>query len=299
MAIFGNLFGKGVKTGALPSQIPATEPAVTASELFGLGGPPVMEDQIIDPPSADLTWALAERPPQTGDREPDPIVVPDPPVVTAPEPVAVVRDIASLLGDFETLGPSPEFSVLRQTLGAGADGLFGFSTMSAAALLAMLQSRFEGVGTHEAIRGRVAGGRYYLADPRHGFDWETDIAADSMAPAAAIAQEADRLAPLCQELIAHLTENGRLFVYAGLAHPETLAAIRAAMRAFGNNALLHVVEGDTAHAPGAVMSVEPGLYRGYLTRYASRDGICAVAVDEWVAICGQAHALWTQPDVPA
>ena len=94
-----------------------------------------------------------------------------------------------------------------------------------------------------------------------------------------------------------MTENTRLFVYTGLVSETALTAIREAMRGFGENALLHVVEGDRSRAPGEVIAMEPGLYRGYLDRYASRDGICAIAVPEWQDICERAHALWTQASV--
>ena len=210
----------------------------------------------------------------------------------APAAAPAEPAITTILAEIETLGDSPELGLLRQQFRAGPDGLFGFGTMYPAALTVLLKNRFAGTGALENLVTRPAWGFHYIVDKRYDFTWKSNIRVGQMEEAAVLAHESARLTRLRGELILNLTENRRLFVYAGPARSEQIAAIRAAMRGYGQNTLLHVVIASAGHAAGQVAWQEDGLLRGTLSRYGSKDGKWDIAVKDWVAVCRAAHARW-------
>ena len=222
---------------------------------------------------------------------------PPPPAAEAPAPEPLFPakppvDIRTLLTEFETLGSDPEFALLRKTLGAGPDGLFGFGTMYPQALAVLLKTRFDGIGEIANLGTRKAWGHYYITETRYDFSWRSDIRADQMEAGAVLAQESARLIRLRDALVTDLAGNRRLFVYAGPATTEQIDAVRSAMGAYGENSLLHVSVATDTNAARHVAWREPGLIRGHISRFGNQGGTWNIAVDDWIAICRAAHGLW-------
>ncbi len=308
MGIFRTFFGRK----------PATQPEVWAppAPRAGLGLPPIempgrvepgqatpggyrrayREDIDIPVPPADEDWtpdwssgqgldeALAE-----GEPAPVEIAAEAEPPEQSPAPLA---DIRTILAEVETLGDSPELGLLRQSLGAEPDGLFGFSTMYPAALIILLRNRFAGIGALGNLVTKPAWGHHYIVDTRYDVRWRSEIKIGEMDDAAVLAHESARLLQLRDELIVNLTENRRLFVYAGPATNDQIATIRAEMRGYGMNTLLHLAIADADHPPGHVVWREAGLLSGYLSRHGNKDGKWDIAKDDWVAVCRAAHQRW-------
>ncbi len=259
-----------------------------------------------EPEAAKIVVAAAAL----SERQPPPRITVSAPVATTidppaptPAPPATPKVVAAVipppepririvLDEIETLGDSPEIGLLRQRLGARPDGLFGFSTMYPAALVALLKNRFSGTGALQNLVTKPAWGHHYIVDRRYDLSWKSEIKVGQMPEAVAVARESERLTRLREQLINNLTGNRRLFVYAGTATDDQIAAIRAAMGRYGRNTLLHLVIADAKNPAGRVAWREDGLLRGYLSRYGNKDGRWDIAQEDWVAVCLAAHGLW-------
>jgi hypothetical protein len=295
MGIFRSFFGR---KSAARTEI--WEPPAPRSDL---GLPPIEVTGRTEPGPAtpggyrpayreDSGIQAVEDVPEPPAPEPEPAV---PVLVPPPRPVANIR---AILAEIETLGDSPELGLLRETLGADPDGLFGFSTMYPPALITLLRNRFAGTGARENLVTKPAWGHHYIVDQRYGFTWKSAIRVGQMADDAVLDHESARLTRLRDQLIRNLAGNKRLFVYAGPASPDHIASIRAAMRGYGANTLLHLVIAGAGNAAGEVAWQEEGLLRGTLSRYGNRDGEWDIAVDDWIAVCRAAHEQWKHSTRP-
>lgn len=242
-------------------------------------------------PVVSAAWIPVAEPEQARIlAEPARSIAPEPSLTFGAKPITPIRTV---LADMETLGANPEFGLLREKLGAGRDGLFGFGTMYPSALAVLLQTRFAGIGVVENLAARPAWGHYYVVDKRYDLSWKTEIEVGEMDEARVLAFEAARLARLRSQLITHLMDNARLFIYAGAATPVELTKIRDAMALYGRNTLLHVGVATDTNPPGHVLPGASGLLHGFLSRYGNRDGRWDIATDDWTAVCRTAHGLWS------
>jgi hypothetical protein len=239
------------------------------------------ETSIVDP-------AISEKPGAATQRE----IVSEPAAPPLPAPTSQAQDIRKLLMQFETLGSTPEFGLLRERLGAEPDGLLGFSTIYTGALITLLKSKFAGLDDPKNLGTRQAWGRYYIVEQRFQFSWRTNIKVGEMSEPDVLAHEMARLKTLRARLIEDLARGRRLFVVTGPGSDADIAKIRVAMRSYGDNALLHVVEADASRPAGQVQRHAGGWLRGTLSHYGERNGRWDIALDDWAAVCSAAHAMW-------
>ena len=224
-----------------------------------------------------------------------------------PEAGAVDRQVHDLVMQFESLGGRMlgcEFGIFQRDCGAEPLGLLRWADMPYEGIIAVLESRFEGVGTKEntelfvsAISGGV--GEYCTRDRRgymfmRAFINEDEVPFDRM-----YASACRRLQFLSRKLIEDLEEGNKIFVFRltdrHLADDE-LDRLHTAMRSYGDNTLLYVRYADAEHPNGLVELAAPGLIIGYIDRFKmSRTGELSAAppTASWLRICQNAWELWS------
>lgn len=223
-----------------------------------------------------------------------------------PERPGVDMTAAELALHFTSLGAPRggcEFGLFQRQCGAEPLDLLRWSDMSYETLVAMLECRFEGVGSEANTELFVApqgDGRqeYCTRDRRgtmemHSFRYIDEIAFDPMYEASC-----RRLRFLAGKLVGDLEAGEKIFVYTASGYALTASeidALHVAMRRYGDNTLLFVRHEDADHPNGTVVALRPGLLIGYLDRFRlSRDGSWTLspAVASWQAVCRAAYRLW-------
>jgi len=224
-----------------------------------------------------------------------------------PEAGAVDRQVRDLVLQFENLGGRGlgcEFGIFQRDCGAEPLGLLRWADMPYEGIVAVLESRFEGVGSTantELFVSAISGGRgEYCTRDRRGFMfmrafiYEDEVAFDRM-----YASARRRLQFLARKLIEDLEQGNKIFVFRltdrNLTEAE-LARLHAAMRSYGDNTLLYVRYEDAGHPNGTVELAGPGLLVGYIDRFKmSRTGELSASppTASWLKICQNAWELWS------
>jgi hypothetical protein len=124
----------------------------------------------------------------------------------------------------------------------------------------------------------------------HTFVRTSDAPADRM-----FTQTCRRLRFLRGKLLEDLRAAEKIFVYRAQDKVDdpTLQTMHAALRRFGDAALLCVMRAPKGVKPGSVRTLGRGLYVGYVGHFArDASGKTGSDVEAWSAACRQADALW-------
>jgi tetratricopeptide (TPR) repeat protein len=219
---------------------------------------------------------------------------------------AIDGDLAGrdLLTRFESLGGTfqgCEFGLVQRALGAEPLGLLRWSNIGPQELALALQSGFEGVGTPENTELRIMDHtrEYFTADRQYGMVMHTFTYANQVPFEDMYKRCLSRLLYLRDKLIRDLKDDQKIFVYRipdrNLSEEE-LNSLYAAMRRYGNNALLNVRYPEGAFKPGDVVLARPGLMLGHIAAFSvSRSGrVGALPVNDWLQVCRNAWAVWSK-----
>ena len=218
-----------------------------------------------------LSRVLQRRTPSTGSSLP-------------PEQLAV---------QFESLGDNCEFGLVQRHLGAEPLGLLRFTFIELVHLLRGLRTGFAGLGdpgtTHVATEGKDR--EYVVRETAYGmtyhtFQYEADTSLDAIRR-----QQSASLNFLRRKFMEDTAAGEKIFVIkrGDPLRPEEILPIFAALNDLGRNWLLWVVPADSAHTPGTVEVLLPGLMRGYVDRFAPYDDAHSLSLPTWTAVC---EAAW-------
>jgi tetratricopeptide (TPR) repeat protein len=215
-----------------------------------------------------------------------------------------VLSTRALMMQFESMGADPggcEFGLVQREFNAEPLGLLRWATITAANLTLALNERFAGVGDPEntelTIHPSGLRSEYTVADRRYGMMMHTFVYTDEVPFDRMFQQICRRLAYLRRKLLDDLAESEKIFVWrrspVNLSDRE-LDDLYAAMRRYGDNALLYVRYNDADHPAGEVEKPRPGLLVGYVDRFImARDGtIGSPATQTWLKICQNAYQRW-------
>jgi len=224
-----------------------------------------------------------------------------------PEAGTVDRQVRDLVLQFESLGGRMlgcEFGIFQRDCGAEPLGLLRWADMPYDGIVAVLESRFEGVGTEEntiLFLTAISGGRgEYCTRDRRGFMfmrafiYEDEVPFDRM-----YASACRRLQFLARKLIEDLVEGNKIFVFRLTDRhltEEEIARLHAAMRSYGDNTLLYVRYEDAEHPNGTVELAGPGLMIGYIDRFKvtpTGEISAAPPTASWLKVCQNAWELWS------
>jgi hypothetical protein len=209
-------------------------------------------------------------------------------------------DIPRLLQLFESLGENCDLGVVQRAVGLEPFGLFRFAACDAAGVAALLRARFQPLGEPEDLWLDEVGPRreYWVKSRNFSFEAHTNRYAGEDDPQVARQAQIEKMRFLRTHLLRDLSRGRRLFVFKGNTDTAIIEDIAAQLQAYGSNCLLWITPADTAHSPGFVTRVCPGLLRGFVSRFGTYDGDPSLPVEEWIAVCANAYRLWRDADPP-
>ncbi|MGI3778304.1 MAG: hypothetical protein ACRYGC_13520 [Janthinobacterium lividum] len=201
---------------------------------------------------------------------------------------------AALLGRFESLGDTCEFSFLQRRHGVEPVGLFRFAGIRLHRLLEGLDDDFAGLRDPEMLTVMSAGseGSRDIYHRRYGYMYHTVQPEEALRTADFRRREAARLGFLWRILKGDLRAAARIFVVRSVddVSERHLRLLLARLRRFGNVTLLWVVEAGHAAQVGQVIHLGDRLLKGhvaYLTTSRAYD------LDEtgWLQVCAEAERM--------
>ncbi|HXQ53712.1 MAG TPA: tetratricopeptide repeat protein [Stellaceae bacterium] len=224
--------------------------------------------------------------------------------IDADDPRAELRD---MLMRFESLGGRGlgcEFGIFQREFAAEPLGLLRWADMPYEGIVAVLESRFAGVGLPENTElfiNRENSRPEYTTRDRRGFMYQRCfIYEDEIAFERMWKQSLRRLVFLKDKLIADLEAGAKLFVWRQTERNLTeseLDRLHRAVRSYGDAMLLYVRYEEEDHPNGTVELAKPGLMVGYIDRFKiSPTGQLSARppTASWLALCRKADALWRQ-----
>ncbi len=217
------------------------------------------------------------------------IDTPDDTVSVGAEGGDATDDAAAILRRFESLGENCEFGLVQRACGLEPLGLLRFSVVRAADLAAMLEARFEDVGSPASTRLSLnPSNEYMLEDPRffrtHTFLYKGVEAEDVL-----FGKLCKRTAFLRDKIVKEIQQGRKFFLYqtaSGRLAEPMVARLHAGLRAIGPATLVCVGHDGSreitarqvdaglvvATLPGVMTQVNLNLVRGART-------------EDWVALC--------------
>ncbi|MEA2769827.1 MAG: hypothetical protein QOD93_2789, partial [Acetobacteraceae bacterium] len=102
-----------------------------------------------------------------------------------------------------------------------------------------------------------------------------------------------RLDGLRDKLLRDLKSGGKTWVWKSRAttHRNQMQPLLEILRRLGPNTLLWVVEANDEHKAGSVERLEPGVIKGYVSRFAPYDGVTDIDFASWWSVCWRADEL--------
>ena len=199
--------------------------------------------------------------------------------------------LRNLFLQFESIGDTCEFGIVQRRFGAEPISLLRWASTQPTELVTALDTQFEGVGDAEHTIIQASHGEYTTRDRRyhmfsHTFTPETAETLEKFT-----AQHLRRMQYLRRKLIDDLGSGEKVFIYKsnhGVSDGDARAIFRAIRKYGGQSALLCVRLQDESHPPGALLTLEDGLFVGYIDRFSTID----INVDVWVELCKGTLSKW-------
>ena len=219
-----------------------------------------------------------------------------------PPPDAALSD-AELMPFFSSLGDNCEFGMAQRMAGAEPMDLLRFAALPVGELLRGIKDGFAEIENLNDLQFevRIAGGRreYILYQRNYGLNSHTTVFEGEMGAARLFRREVNKLAVLGRLFRADLREARRIFVFKrnDVVAADYVLPILDALRRWGPNTLLHVVQADGLRPPGTVERIGEGLLRGYIDRFSTYDNAATPPSPVWLDICRKSYRLWQQDEV--
>jgi hypothetical protein len=194
--------------------------------------------------------------------------------------VAASPQDTALFAAFESFGATPElhlgceFGLVQRRYGTETLSLLRWSTISIDKLLAVISSRFEGVGSPEQTEVFAIKGSYEIRDTRFNFSTHSFVAIESMSIERMHGQSCRRMGFLRNKLIEDLEQGNKIPVYKidRQTSLDDVKELLSALRAYSPVKLLCVTLADRENAAGSVREIEPGLFLGYISHFYYKEG---------------------------
>ncbi len=202
-----------------------------------------------------------------------------------------------LMLKFESLGDTCEFGLVQRRCGAEPFfSLLRFAGMDLPSLLRALDDRMQDFGNAALLEIYLDDKdkpEFIVRDARYGAVFHTFRSKDEIREEELRESESKRLAYCAQRLLGDLKKGNKIFVFKRNVplREEEILPLYAALSSYGRNILLWMVPADAGHASGSVETVLPGLLKGFIERFAPHEDIDDVLVDDWLAVCANAHIL--------
>lgn len=281
---------RGRPDNAVPNAIlvPGHMLSPVRENIIALHNHDVCVTRQVDPPGANtqypaFAWYSLDLTPYRQDEFMPPVLL--------PEPTRDGADISKIATAFQSLGQSCEFGLFQRRCQAEPLGLMRFASVWPFALYQALAERFNKIDDLDmlSLEASAPGGELMGYHAIYGLDYHTFIFEGSVDVAQVTANESKRLGYLARMMIEQLETNDKFFVRrGGFSERTELRALHMAMRHYHADArLLYVDEAPPGarNLAGRVEWLAPGLYKGYLDRFAPPENAHDLSFDVWLRIC--------------
>jgi hypothetical protein len=202
--------------------------------------------------------------------------------------------VRELMMQFESLGQNCEFGIVQRAHKAEPLGLLRWANVSVADLIKALEKKFDNFGEPDNVRVRLDRGEYMADEIRYRITYHTYAREGEIAPETLHDRECKRLRYLGGKLLEDLADGQKIFVWKRnkSVTENQIKPLHNALRTFGSNTLLWVVESHAGHLPGTVEWIDDGLMRGYVDHFADPERVpSTTSVEAWTKICANAWRL--------
>ncbi len=195
---------------------------------------------------------------------------------------------------FESLGENCEFGLFQRRCDAEPLGLLRFSSTFMRNLIRGIDDGFEGLGEADDIDPRLEGDdrkEYMVHEKKYGLVYHTFVYEGQRSVWLMREQEAARLKFLRRKFMEELQATDKIFVYkfgSGVSEEEILPLYMALNR-HSDATLIWVAPAERLRPAGTVEVVMPGLFKGYIDRFAPEAKSHDLSVDGCLQVC--THAL--------
>jgi hypothetical protein len=204
---------------------------------------------------------------------------------------------ARFILNFESLGDNCEFGVLQRLCGAESFlSLLRFAGMELPTLLGALDAGLQDFGVDANVEISLDDKprpEYVVREKRYGAYFHTFRYQGETDPEQLRASESKRLIYCARKFVGDLKRGNRIFVIKRnvALQEEEILPLYAALSRYGRNVLLWMVPAEEGHASGSVQGVAPGLFKGYIDRFAPHEDAYDLSLSGWLDACVNAYQL--------
>jgi hypothetical protein len=199
--------------------------------------------------------------------------------------------------NFESLGDDCEFGFVQRRCGAEPFlSLLRFAAVDLPDLLRAMDNGMRDFGDAAHIEVYLDDKKkpeFVVREKRYGAIFHTFRTQDDAREEQLRESESKRLRYCAERLAGDLKNGNKIFVLKRNVplRDEEVLPLYAAISAYGRNDLLWVVPADEAHKSGSVETVLPGLFKGFIQRFAPRENIHDLLLGDWLELCANAFQL--------
>jgi hypothetical protein len=204
---------------------------------------------------------------------------------------------ARFILNFESIGDNCEFGVVQRLCGAESFlSLLRFAGMELPTLLPALDAGLQDFGDDANVEIGLDDKprpEYVVREKRYGAYFHTFRYQGEIDPEQLRASESKRLAYCARKFVGDLKRGNKIFVIKRNVplREEEILPLHAALSRYGRNVLLWMVPAEEGHVSGSVEVVLPGLFKGYIDRFAPHENAYDLSLDGWLDACVNAYQL--------
>ena len=213
-----------------------------------------------------------------------------------------------LVRQFENLGHNCEFGYVQRQCGEEPISLFRFTQSRIGSLVSALNNDLRDVGGEANTELFVphweppAQQEYRVRIKKYDFIYHTRtlVGQTNISFEQLRTFELTRIEFTKRKLLEELSFGSKIFIRQGRdsATEEKILPLYNVLRKKGPNTLLWVVEKDSGRPYGTVEVMKPGLFKGYIERFAAADKAYWNLRETWLEMCRSAYALRQQNACP-
>jgi len=197
--------------------------------------------------------------------------------------------------NFESLGDNCEFGLVQRRCGAEPFlSLLRFAGMELPNLLHALDVAMQNFGDPANVEIKLddkTRPEFVVHERRYQASFHTFRYQGETNEGALLAGETKRLAYCARRFIGELKRGNKIFVVKRneALQKDEILPLFSALSSYGRNFLLWMVPADSDHASGCVEVVIPGLFKGFINRFAPHEDAHDLLLEDWLEVCANAY----------
>lgn len=201
--------------------------------------------------------------------------------------------------DVQSLGVNCEVGFVQRLVGAEPLGLFRWTFAPLHKLVPALEKGLEGLGSPNSLEIHVdPRSEFIVRDKVYGFQYHSFVFENKGGTVEEVQRnEYNRLPYLSRALMEELRGREKLFAYhdAGGSGLEDVRRLVGALRLYGDNTLLWIVQAPEDTLAGTARQIEPGLIQAHVSGFQRPVGHVVPTAEHqpsWLRAIVRGHTLW-------